>query len=223
MEGIGQLTALVDTGARSSVLAYEQVPDGVALKPVSRDYRSVDGSYVMNIVGEIDITVVFESKVVHLTEVAVLRELPYPMLLGMDFISKGNVTITGGGSGASVAVQEEVKVEQVGVEIGVGRFTVEDVKRKLEEIDWSVAERELAQVSRGLTLGGSIAAEDFGGQEGECTDARGEQQPETGIDPAEEDVASTPAESAVSDDQTQAVKEGEEIEGSEESRRDEVV
>ena len=141
VEGIGQLTALVDTGARSSVLAYEQVPDGVALKPVSRDYRSVDGSYVMNIVGEIDITVVFESKVVHLTEVAVLRELPYPMLLRMDFISKGNVTITGGGSGASVAIQEEVKEDRKGLTVGFGRFTVEDVKRKLEEIDWKDIEK----------------------------------------------------------------------------------
>ena len=135
VDGIGVLSALVDTGAKVSALTYDCLNLGIDLRPARRDYRSVDGTPVTNVVGETDLIVRFDGAVVHLNDVVVLEEMSHPLLLGIDFVANGNILISGSKGVATVTVQRQpepdVPLSIDDGKIQTDRFTIEDVKQKI--------------------------------------------------------------------------------------------
>lgn len=111
---IGGLRAMVDSGAKHSAISEETLTDRTAfpIRPPS-NYRFLDGSPVDNVVGEISLTVRYQGTIVDLPKVAVLRNMMYPLVLGVEWIVKSGVTIKGVDGRAEVIVPLESEVVSV--------------------------------------------------------------------------------------------------------------
>ena len=95
---VGELTALVDSGAVTSAIRYDLVRDsGLAIRPTSKRWVCADGA-AGGVVGTIGLTVQYEERLVRLPEAVVFRDMQLDFLLGMEWIDAANVAVmTGSG------------------------------------------------------------------------------------------------------------------------------
>ncbi|KAI9555914.1 enzymatic polyprotein [Daphnia sinensis] len=151
---IGGLRAMVDSGAKHSAISEETLTDRTAfpIRPPS-NYRFLDGSPVDNVVGEISLTVRYQGTIVDLPKVAVLRNMMYPLVLGVEWIVKSGVTIKGVDGRAEVIVPLESEVVSVREK---GNLVRDYVETEAESIH--VAFQSAAQELLNL---GALVSEDF--------------------------------------------------------------
>ena len=143
---IGSIEGMVDTGAKTTGVSLGYLNDEAEIRASTKTYLTVDGNHITNVVGETDLTVTFQGKDVWLPNVAVFKEMVYPLVLGIDWITRGNIVIIGREGGALVSVSNQVITEKLPSDNGTSvkeefvpaeftRYTIEDVKRKFEEME----------------------------------------------------------------------------------------
>ena len=83
---IGNLRALADSGAQKSAISYDFVRDaGIEISPCQRVWRVANGSGG-GIVGQVSISVLYEHTQVQMDEVVVFRNMPCPLILGIEWM-----------------------------------------------------------------------------------------------------------------------------------------
>ena len=84
---VGEVNAMVDTGAYNSVVTESLVHNRSAfdVRVSPSTWRSVDGRAIP-VVGEVSLSVRYHGQVVDLNQVVVVKEAIYPVVLGMDWI-----------------------------------------------------------------------------------------------------------------------------------------
>lgn len=88
----GPVTALVDTVACASFIMESDLPPGFLEKIKGCDAESIQGfGFRINPTGIVALTVREGADVVDLKRVGVVKSLPYPMLLGSDFLDRVGV------------------------------------------------------------------------------------------------------------------------------------
>lgn len=93
---IGELKALVDSGAKNSAISEELLLNRSCFEvhPPTK-YRFIDGTTIDNVVGEVSLTVRYRGIVVDLPRVAVMRKMFYPMVLGVEWIVGSGANVRG--------------------------------------------------------------------------------------------------------------------------------
>ena len=93
---IGSVRAMVDSGAKNSVICQELLSgrSSFVIRP-SPSYRNIDGSSVVNVIGETSLTVRYQRVVVNLEHVVVVRSIMYSLVLGVEWIVKSGAAVVG--------------------------------------------------------------------------------------------------------------------------------
>ena len=132
---IGDVEGMVDTGAKITGISLDSLSEDTKIRPPTRNYLTVDGNYITNVVGETDLTVTFQGRDVGLKNVAVFETMVYPLVLGIDWITKGNIIISGRQGGALVSVNNPIVTEGLPLNTPTAtRFSLEGVMKKLEDM-----------------------------------------------------------------------------------------
>lgn len=86
--------SLVDTGAKRSVIDFTELKDRntFIIRKSSTPWIAVD-QQLLPVMGEVTLSVRFQGAVVDLDNVLVMENLVYPLILGADWIAKGNISI----------------------------------------------------------------------------------------------------------------------------------
>ncbi|KAK4013277.1 hypothetical protein OUZ56_025511 [Daphnia magna] len=134
---IGELKALVDSGAKNGVIWEEVLLDHSCFNINNPSkYRFIGGTPVNNVVGEIILTVRYRGTIVDLPRVAVVRKRVYPFVLGVEWIVQSGDSIKGVGGvaevvmpGAGLVSTVENKTGKSGVPKKAG-----DYKEAIEEL-----------------------------------------------------------------------------------------
>lgn len=93
---IGELRALVDSGAKNSAISEELLLNRSCFEvhPPSK-YRFIDGTTIDNVVGEVSLTVRYRGIVVDLPRVAVMMKMLNPVVLGVEWIVGSAANVRG--------------------------------------------------------------------------------------------------------------------------------
>ena len=124
---IGDVEAMVDSGAKNSVIS-EELLSGRASFPIrpSSPYRNIDGSAVGNVLGEVSIKVWYGGSVVDLNRV---KNLVFPVVLGIEWIVQSGVTIKGVNGRAEVRIPEQDET----IDRGGPKVQLSEAGRALDE------------------------------------------------------------------------------------------
>lgn len=93
IENVGEMTALLDTGA--SVTAVRKgALKGIRLKSkgMTPGLRGIDNK-IIQVVDEISLNVRWSGSVIRLEKVAVVESAPFPLILGVDWLTKANLNL----------------------------------------------------------------------------------------------------------------------------------
>jgi len=165
---IGDVRALVDSGAKRSVVSYDLIKGRNSfpiMKPKTL-WQAIDSEPISNVIGETNLVIRYQGTLVELDRVVVMKKIVSPLVLGIEWINAAR-TWVGAIDQKGIVVrqpQEEARPPPPSRPLASRTrrramvfpdapirpvFTVEDVKRKLEEIeedeseDSSVAESEV--------------------------------------------------------------------------------
>jgi len=87
---------MVDSGAKTCAISEDEVRGrtAIVIRPIQSNWRYLDGSPILNVVGETSLTVKFADTIVDLPRVAVVKFMTFPLILGIDWVNASQVAVT---------------------------------------------------------------------------------------------------------------------------------
>ena len=92
---MGEMAALVDTGATKSVVREDLVRGNkfFTIGKCNRNWKTIDTAPA-NQVGQTSLTVNYQGSSIYLGEVVVMRDLHYPLILGLEWVDAARVSVS---------------------------------------------------------------------------------------------------------------------------------
>ena len=112
VDGVGEVQAVVDSGAAKSAVRYDIVAGtGLVIRPTRRKWMCADG-FANGVIGEVELTVAYEGRLVRLPEVVVFKHLVEPFLLGIEWIDAANVAVMAESHLGVVVLRDDTMAER---------------------------------------------------------------------------------------------------------------
>lgn len=98
MKGVGQVKTFVDTGAGISLVRADTLNEKTMSRmvPTSINVLATNGNKT-NVLGSVNLHITYSGKSTLIENVCVLSEMPYPFILGVEWIHKTRVIIQSSG------------------------------------------------------------------------------------------------------------------------------
>ena len=92
---MGEMAALVDTGATKTVVREDLVRGNnfFTIGKCNRNWKTIDTAPA-NQVGQTSLTVNYQGSSIYLGEVVVMRDLHYPLILGLEWVDAARVSVS---------------------------------------------------------------------------------------------------------------------------------